>query len=237
MDASSPHREPADDVVSAFGSDPSRGLTAAEAGSRRERYGPNELAKEAPIPAWRRFLEQFRDVLVILLLAATAISAAMWVYERDEALPYEAIAILAVVLFNATLGYVQQARAEAAVAALRAMTAADATVIRDGQRLTLSAAEIVPGDIILIEEGDDAVGGPPDPGGLRARASAGLRHRRTRRGRLAALPRHREFGVVGQRDRKAARPAALSPPHSVISPSPRPAARRIRTDRPTSARW
>ena len=70
------------------------------------------------------------------------------------ALPYEAIAIFAVVLLNATMGYVQESRAEAAVAALRAMSAADATVIRDGERRSIAASDIVPGDIILIEEGD-----------------------------------------------------------------------------------
>ena len=79
---------------------------------------------------------------------------ALWIYERDAALPYEAIAIFAVVLLNATLGFVQESRAEAAVAALRAMSAADATVIRDGERRSIAASDIVPGDIILIEEGD-----------------------------------------------------------------------------------
>ena len=69
-------------------------------------------------------------------------------------MPYEAIAILAVVLLNATMGYLQESRAEAAVAALRAMSAADATVIRDGERRSIPATDIVPGDIILIEEGD-----------------------------------------------------------------------------------
>ena len=126
MDPSQPHRQNADDVVAAFRTDLRRGLTDAEAGSRLERYGRNELATEKATPAWRQFLAQFQDVLVILLLVATGISAGLWAYERDAALPYEAIAILAVVLLNATLGYVQQARAEAAVAALRAMSAADA---------------------------------------------------------------------------------------------------------------
>src|SRR6185369_5976213 len=84
-------------------------------------------------------VEQFRDVLVVLLLIATAISAVLWAIERDAALPYEAIAIFAVVLLNAALGYVQESRAEAAVAALRALAAADATVIRDGQRQSISA--------------------------------------------------------------------------------------------------
>ena len=93
-------------------------------------------------------------MLVILLLVATAISAGLWAYERDAALPYEAIAIFAVVLLNATMGYIQESRAEAAVAALRAMSAADATVIRDGERRSIPATDIVPGDIIVIEEGD-----------------------------------------------------------------------------------
>ena len=154
VDPTTPHRRLADDVVAALRTDSKRGLTDAEVRSRLERYGPNELATEKPIPAWRRFLAQFQDVLVILLLVATGISAGLWVYERDETLPYEAIAILAVVLLNGTLGYVQQARAEAAVAALRAMSAADAAVIRNGERRSIPAAEIVPGDIILIEEGD-----------------------------------------------------------------------------------
>ena len=154
MDPSKPHRRHADDVVAALRTDLRRGLTDAEVGSRLERYGRNELATEKAIPAWRRFLAQFQDVLVILLLIATGISAGLWAYERDAGLPYEAMAILAVVLLNATLGYVQQARAEAAVAALRAMSAADAAVIRNGERRSIPAAEIVPGDIILIEEGD-----------------------------------------------------------------------------------
>jgi Ca2+-transporting ATPase len=106
------------------------------------------------VPLWRRFVAQFEDVLVILLLVATFISAVLWAFERDTTLPYEAIAIFAVVLLNATMGYVQETRAEAAVAALRAMSAADATVLRDGERRNIAAAAVVPGDVILIEEGD-----------------------------------------------------------------------------------
>jgi Ca2+-transporting ATPase len=102
----------------------------------------------------RKFLAQFQDVLVILLLVATVISAVLWLYERESSLPYEAMAILAVVLLNAVMGYVQEARAEEAVAALRQMSAAHASVIRDGSRQIVPAAEVVPGDIILLEEGD-----------------------------------------------------------------------------------
>src|SRR5687768_12599869 len=153
-DASIAYQLRASDLIGALGTDEQRGLNDEEARTRLAQYGPNELASERPIPAWRRFLSQFQDVLVILLLIATGISAALWVIERDAALPYEAIAIFAVVLLNAAMGYVQESRAEAAVAALRAMSAADASAIRDGERRSVPASEIVPGDIILIEEGD-----------------------------------------------------------------------------------
>ena len=145
---------PVEEVLAALDSDARQGLTAGEAGARLARLGPNELRAEPPIPAWRRVLAQFRDVLVILLLVATAVSAVLWAIERDAPLPYEAIAILVVVLLNATMGYFQEARAEAAVAALRAMSAAQALVIRDGERQVVAAAGIVPGDIVLIAEGD-----------------------------------------------------------------------------------
>jgi len=153
-DPSSAYRQGSDDVIAALGTDAQRGLSTSAAQSRLQQYGRNELLGEKPLPAWRRFLAQFEDVLVILLLVATAISAGLWAYERDAALPYEAIAIFAVVLLNATMGYIQEARAEAAVAALRAMLGAEATVIRDGERRTVPSTEIVPGDIMVIEEGD-----------------------------------------------------------------------------------
>jgi P-type Ca2+ transporter type 2C len=89
-----------------------------------------------------------------LLLVATAISLGLWVYERDTALPYEGLAIFAIVLLNGILGHVQETRAERAVAALRAMSANEATVLRDGDRQSVPAAELVPGDVVLIEEGD-----------------------------------------------------------------------------------
>ena len=153
-DASVAYRLSSGDVIATLATDERRGLSDDEARSRLSQYGANELTAEKPVPAWRRFLAQFEDVLVILLLVATAISAALWAFERDAALPYEAIAILAVVLLNATMGYIQESRAEAAVAALRAMSAADASVMRSGERRSIPAAEVVPGDVIFIEEGD-----------------------------------------------------------------------------------
>ena len=122
--------------------------------ARLKEYGPNELAADRPVPAWRRFVAQFQDVLVILLLIATVVSGWLWFVERDAALPYEALAILAVVLLNATMGFIQESRAQEAVSALRAMSAADATAMRGGEQHQIPAVAIVPGDVILIEEGD-----------------------------------------------------------------------------------
>ena len=152
--AAPPYRQPVEAVLLALGVDGRAGLSAAEARERLARHGRNELRAEAKAPAWKRFLAQFQDVLVVLLLVATAISATLWVIERDAALPYEAMAILAIVLLNAVLGYVQESRAEASVAALRQMSAAQARVVRDGERRTVPAAEVVPGEVIVVEEGD-----------------------------------------------------------------------------------
>ena len=153
-----PYRQTVDDVLAAFGTDRRSGLSRSQAQERLVRYGRNELTAEAPVPEWRKFLAQFTDVLVILLIVAASISAGLWFYERDAALPYEAIAIFAIVLLNALMGYFQQARAERAVAALRRMSGAHANVIRDGGRQSVPAIELVPGDIILVEDGDTVPG-------------------------------------------------------------------------------
>src|SRR5262245_10324141 len=149
-----PYQREVEDIISALGSDARRGLSESEARARLERFGRNELTAEQGVPAWRKFFAQFKDMLVILLLIAAAISFVLWLIERESGLPYEAIAIFAVVLLNAIMGYIQESRAESAVAALRQMSAAQANVIRDGERRHIPTAEIVPGDLILIEEGD-----------------------------------------------------------------------------------
>ncbi len=149
-----PYRMSAEDLLSALAADPRQGLSTAEARARLGRYGPNKLAEKKPIPGWLKFLAQFGNVLVILLLIAAAISTALWYYQDSAPLPYEALAIFAIVLLNAVIGYIQQARAEEALSALRRMSAAVATVLRDGEKQDIPASEIVPGDIILLEEGD-----------------------------------------------------------------------------------
>ncbi len=154
MSGSEPYRSRADEVLAGLGSDARLGLTDDEARRRLERHGRNELAtREAP-PWWRRVLDQFRDALVLLLLAAAVISFALWLIEHESKLPYEAMAIIAIVVLNAAMGAMQQWRAEQALAALRQMSAARAKVVRGGEQRALAAVELVPGDLILIEEGD-----------------------------------------------------------------------------------
>lgn len=148
------HERSVADVMAALKSDSVQGLTQAEAERRLKEYGRNELESEKPTPAWKKFLAQFKDMLVLLLLVATAISFALWLPERESALPYEAIAIFSVVLINALMGFLQEARAEKAVAALKRMAAAQATVIRDGARQSIASDEVVPGDVLLLEEGN-----------------------------------------------------------------------------------
>jgi potassium/sodium efflux P-type ATPase len=149
-----PWRRDVADVAAEIATDINRGLTSAEAASRLERFGPNELEAEAQVPAWKKFLAQFQDPLIYLLFAAIAISVVAWIVEGAHGVPYEAIVILAIVLLNAVLGYVQESRAEQAVATLQKMAAASASVIRDGQEQRIPAATIAPGDLIVLAEGD-----------------------------------------------------------------------------------
>jgi Ca2+-transporting ATPase len=151
-----PHRETAAAVVAALGSDAARGLSRAEAERRLAEHGPNRLESAPETPWWVRLAEQFRNFLVIILLAATVISMVEWLLQdpRETALPYEAIVILAIVILNALLGYFQEARAERSVRALMALAAPESTVVRDGDRRRIPAEEIVPGDIVLLEAGD-----------------------------------------------------------------------------------
>jgi Ca2+-transporting ATPase len=128
MNHTAPYQPPVDEVLATLDTDGRRGLSQEEARARLASYGRNELTAEKPAPWWKKFLAQFQDALVILLLIATAISAGLWLYERESALPYEAMAIFAVVLLNTVMGYIQESRAEEPVAALRQMSAAHANV-------------------------------------------------------------------------------------------------------------
>lgn len=152
----SPHpsvREAAD-VASALGVDPSLGLTSAEAIRRLARDGPNELRSKPAPPLWRRLLAHFRDPLVYLLLFAAVISLAAWLAEGEGGAPVDALVIVAVLLVNAAIGFMQETRAEDAVAALRSLTEATSTVLRDVVLQTVPSRALVRGDILVLAEGD-----------------------------------------------------------------------------------
>ncbi|WP_314687293.1 cation-translocating P-type ATPase [uncultured Bifidobacterium sp.] len=172
-----PSLVPSEDVARALEVDVSRGLDEAEAARRLERFGENRLQGTPPVPAWRRFLLQFRDPLVYLLLAATGISLVAWFVERanaapgarTESLPFDAIVIVLILVLNAALGYVQEARAEKAVDALARMTAPQTSVLRGGRVVRIDTTGIVPGDVLVLGEGDTI------PADGRLVASASLR--------------------------------------------------------------
>jgi Ca2+-transporting ATPase len=135
-----------DDAFAQIGSRPT-GLTGAEAAARLQQFGPNELQAARRVSAWEILLEQFKNVLVIILLIATALSLFL-------GHGIESIVIAIIVLFAVGLGFVQEYRAERAIEALREMAAPTATVLRDGEEVKIPAREVVPGDVVLLHTGD-----------------------------------------------------------------------------------
>ena len=123
------------------------GLTSDEAAQRSTQYGPNELQAARHISPWEILAEQFKNVLIIILIIATALSAFL-----GEGI--DAIAIAVIVLFAVGLGFIQEYRAERAIEALRQMAAPTAAVLRNGEEEEIPAREVVPGDMILIRAGD-----------------------------------------------------------------------------------
>jgi Ca2+-transporting ATPase len=129
------------------GAAPHSGLSSDDAARLREQFGPNEIRQEKTRSPWLLLVEQFRSPLVLILIFACVLSAALgeWV---------EAVAIAAILVLNALIGFFQEYRAENAVLALKNMTAPRATVVRDGRQSVIPARDIVPGDVLLLEAGD-----------------------------------------------------------------------------------
>jgi Ca2+-transporting ATPase len=134
-------------VAGELGSDPARGLAHGEAAARLAERGPNRLAERPPRPAWRKFLDQFRNFLVVVLIGAAVLAGTVGDLK-------DAIVIAVVVVLNATLGFVQEHRAEAALAALKNMLAPVARVRRGDEPTVVPAEQLVPGDLLLLEAGD-----------------------------------------------------------------------------------
>ena len=139
-------------ALSALESSADRGLSADEAERRRTEYGPNELKQTAGRSRLEILLDQFADVMLLMLIGVAIVAAVLDV--RAGSFPKDAIAISAIVLLNAVLGYLQESRAEDALAALKSMSSPTVEALRGGERREISAKELVPGDIVLLEAGD-----------------------------------------------------------------------------------
>ncbi|MCA9013932.1 MAG: HAD-IC family P-type ATPase, partial [Planctomycetaceae bacterium] len=124
-----------------------QGLSSQEARLRLERYGPNQLIEKKRKSLWLMFLDQFKDFMILVLIAAAVIAGVI-----GE--PADTITIAVIVLLNAVLGFVQEYRAEQAMAALKKMAAPSTTVMRDGQVESIPAEQLVPGDLIILEAGN-----------------------------------------------------------------------------------
>ena len=149
-----PHNEDLENLMTRLGTDPGRGLDAKQAGKLLEQYGENRLKSKKKKTILGRFLDQFRDVMILILLAAAGISFGVAVVEGKPGEFFEPILILVIVVLNAAMGVMQESRAEKALEALQNMAAPRARVRRDGREESVDAAELVPGDIILLEAGD-----------------------------------------------------------------------------------
>ena len=136
------HALPPDQAAGRLLSDPAQGLSSAQAAQRLAEHGPNRLAEKPPRPAWRKFLDQFRSLLILILLGAALLAGAIGDLK-------DAVVITVVVLLNAMLGFFQEHRAEAALAALKNMLAPTARVRREGEVRQIDAAGLVPGDFLL----------------------------------------------------------------------------------------
>ncbi len=134
-------------VRAELNSEPARGLSPEEAGLRLERFGRNRLTEKTPRPAWLKFLDQFRNVLTVVLIGAAVLAGVIGELK-------DALVILVVVVFNSILGFHQEYRAEKTLAALKGMLARRARVKRDGQVVEVGVEELVPGDLALLEAGD-----------------------------------------------------------------------------------
>ncbi len=129
------------------------GLSSAEAAERLRTYGPNALPESPPTPFWKRLVGQLRGFVVLILLMAAVVSTVVYFIEPEPLGWLDSVVILAIVVLNAFVGALQDSRAEKALQSLRKMAAPEAQVLRDGQRVTVRASDLVPGDIVLLEAG------------------------------------------------------------------------------------
>ena len=150
------HAKENEAVLTDLVTDQKLGLTSEEVKSRQEKYGENKLQEKKKKTMFQRFMDQFKDPMIIILLIAAAISFGLAIYnfKHDPMEIFEPILILLIVVLNAVMGVMQESKAEKALEALKNMSAPHARVIRDGEEKIINASELVVGDIILLEAGD-----------------------------------------------------------------------------------
>ena len=148
------HSQSADETLKELSAQPQTGLSASKAAALLAQYGENRLKEKKKKTNLQRFLEQFKDVMILILLAAALISFVIACIEGNPIEFFEPALILIIVVLNAVMGMLQESKAEKALDALKSMSAPHARVIRDGEEKIIDAAGLVPGDIIKLEAGD-----------------------------------------------------------------------------------
>ncbi len=142
------------DVLDLLNSDEKRGLSQSKAAELLEKHGLNRLKEKKPKTNMQRFLEQFKDVMILILIVAAIISFVIACMEGEPKKFFEPALILIIVMLNAFMGVMQESKAEKSLDALKNMSAPHARVIRDGEERVIDAGELVPGDVIRLEAGD-----------------------------------------------------------------------------------
>ena len=148
------YNESKENVVKELNSDILNGLSDEQVSEKREKFGENKLKEKKKKTNFERFLDQFKDVMILILLAAAAVSFAVAIIEGNTKEFFEPVLILLIVFLNAIMGVVQESKAEKALDALKGLAAPHARVIRNGTELIIDAKDLVPGDIIHVEAGD-----------------------------------------------------------------------------------
>ena len=150
----SAHSKSNEEILKEYNVSVEQGLSDAEVTANREKYGENKLREKKKKTTFQRFLEQFKDVMIIILLIAAVISFVVAIIEGNPKEFFEPVLILLIVVLNAIMGVVQESKAEKALDALQNLSAPHARVIRNGVEKVIDAAELVPGDVIHLEAGD-----------------------------------------------------------------------------------
>ena len=142
------YRQTSEEVISQFNTDTQQGLSSQEAAKRLEELGPNEIQEGEHSTTLQKFIAQFKDFMIIVLMVAAVIS---WFVSGDVS---DAVVIMIVVILNAFMGVFRENKAEEAIDALQQMASPEAQVRRDGEIQVMKSTDIVPGDVVLLEAGD-----------------------------------------------------------------------------------